>query len=73
MSEANPINAEVRAIWDQNAGFWDQHMGERNAFHKLLIEPVQLEFLELKGGEVILDAACGNGQFARAMADRALR
>ncbi len=70
MSEANSINAEVTAIWDQNAGFWDQHMGEGNAFHKRLIEPVQLEFLELKGGEVILDAACGNGQFARAMADR---
>ena len=70
MSNASSVNAEVQTIWDRNADFWDQQMGEGNAFHKLLIEPVQLEFLQLQGGEVILDAACGNGQFARAMADR---
>jgi 2-polyprenyl-3-methyl-5-hydroxy-6-metoxy-1,4-benzoquinol methylase len=70
VSEPNSKNAEVTAIWDQNADFWDEHMGEGNAFHKLLIEPVQLDFLQIQGGEVILDAACGNGQFARAMADR---
>ncbi len=63
------LNEEVRAIWDQNADFWDQRMGEGNVFHKLLIEPTQIEFLEITGGELILDAACGNGQFARKMAD----
>jgi len=55
------LNEEVRAIWDQNADFWDQRMGEGNVFHKLLIEPTQIEFLEITGGELILDAACGNG------------
>ncbi len=44
-------------------------MGEGNAFHKLLIEPAQVRLLGLKRGEVILDIACGNGQFARKMAD----
>jgi 2-polyprenyl-3-methyl-5-hydroxy-6-metoxy-1,4-benzoquinol methylase len=70
VNDSNRLNKEVTAIWNQNADFWDQHMGEGNAFHKLLIEPLQLEFLQIRGGEVILDAACGNGQFARAMADR---
>jgi 2-polyprenyl-3-methyl-5-hydroxy-6-metoxy-1,4-benzoquinol methylase len=44
-------------------------MGEGNNFHKSLIEPNQLRLLNIRGGEVVLDAACGNGQFARKLAD----
>jgi SAM-dependent methyltransferase len=44
-------------------------MGEGNDFHKLLIEPNQIELLNIKKGDVILDIACGNGQFARKMAE----
>jgi 2-polyprenyl-3-methyl-5-hydroxy-6-metoxy-1,4-benzoquinol methylase len=69
MTNSNPLNDEVRAIWDRNADFWDERMGEGNSFHNLLIEPAQLEFLNVAGGEVILDLACGNGQFARKLAD----
>jgi 2-polyprenyl-3-methyl-5-hydroxy-6-metoxy-1,4-benzoquinol methylase len=69
MADLDRLNEEVRAVWDQNADFWDQRMGEGNVFHKLLIEPTQIEFLEITGGELILDVACGNGQFARKMAD----
>lgn len=67
------LNDEVRSIWDHNADFWDERMGEGNQFHKLLIEPAQLELLELQGGELVLDLACGNGQFARTMADLGAR
>lgn len=63
------IEQEVVRIWDRNADFWDENMGEGNAFHKLLIEPSQLRLLDLEGGETILDVACGNGQFARKMAE----
>jgi 2-polyprenyl-3-methyl-5-hydroxy-6-metoxy-1,4-benzoquinol methylase len=63
------MNREVAKIWDQNAAFWDERMGEGNEFHKSLIEPAQLRLLELRGGETVLDVACGNGQFARKMAD----
>lgn len=63
------LKHEVTRIWDRNADFWDEKMGEGNAFHKLLIEPAQLRLLNLIGGEAILDIACGNGQFARKMAD----
>ncbi len=73
MTERNPLNDEVGAIWDRNADFWDERMGEGNRFHKLLIEPAQLKFLQIAEGEVILDVACGNGQFARKMAESGAR
>jgi 2-polyprenyl-3-methyl-5-hydroxy-6-metoxy-1,4-benzoquinol methylase len=63
------MNHDVARIWDQNAAFWDERMGEGNEFHKLLIEPAQLRLLGLRGGERVLDVACGNGQFARKMAE----
>ena len=60
---------EVKNIWNANAEFWDSKMGEGNDFHKKLIEPTQLKLLNIKAGEKILDIACGNGQFARKMAE----
>jgi 2-polyprenyl-3-methyl-5-hydroxy-6-metoxy-1,4-benzoquinol methylase len=62
-------NHEVKDIWNANAAFWDKRMGEGNDFHKMLIEPNQLELLDIKKGDVILDVACGNGQFARKMTE----
>jgi ubiquinone/menaquinone biosynthesis C-methylase UbiE len=62
-------NHEVRDIWNENAAFWDKRMGEGNDFHKLLIEPNQIELLNIKKGDLILDIACGNGQFARRMTE----
>ncbi len=61
---------EVKTIWNANADFWDKKMGEGNDFHKVLIEPNQLELLNIKKGDRILDIACGNGQFARKMAEQ---
>ena len=61
------LGEETVAIWDRNADFWDQRMGEGNAFHKLLIEPTQLDLLSLMPGERVVDIGCGNGQFARKM------
>ena len=58
----------IRDIWNENAEFWDERMGEGNYFHKTLIEPTQLKMLNIKPGQKILDIACGNGQFARKMA-----
>ena len=64
------LNDEVRNVWNTNAEFWDGRMGEGNAFHRTLIEPTQLRLLNLKSGQSILDVACGNGQFARKMAEQ---
>lgn len=63
------INQEVRDIWNTNAAFWDSRMGEGNDFHKILIEPNQLDLLDIKNDDRILDIACGNGQFARKMTE----
>jgi ubiquinone/menaquinone biosynthesis C-methylase UbiE len=63
------LNDQVKEIWDSNAEFWDGKTGEGNAFHKILIEPTQLKLLNIQAGNKILDVACGNGQFARKMAE----
>ena len=59
---------ELKEIWNANAAFWDNRMGEGNTYHLVLIEPNQLEMLDIKKGDKILEIACGNGQFARKMA-----
>lgn len=59
----------VKDVWNANAEFWDNRMGEGNFFHKMLVEPTQLKLLDIKPGQKILDIACGNGQFARKMSE----
>ena len=71
MSEAdfNDLHVQSRAAWDANAAFWDQRMGEGNEFHRKLVEPSMLALLEIESGHRVLEAACGNGQLARRMAE----
>ena len=69
MAEFQHLNREATRIWDANADFWNARMGEGNDFHKKLIEPSQLRLLSVAPGERVLDVACGNGQFARKLAE----
>jgi len=62
------LNKETRNIWNTNAEFWDARFGEGNDFQNLLIGPATERLLDLKPGELVLDAACGNGAFSRRMA-----
>ena len=65
---------DVARVWNANAAFWDQRMGqEGNDYQRLLVGPAQERLLKLKPGETVLDVACGNGLFSRRMADLGCR
>ena len=67
MSKIKPeeANEKARRIWDTNAAFWNQHMGEGNDFVDYLIWPATERLLDLKTNEEVLDIACGNGFSSR--------
>jgi len=67
-AQPTDLNEETRAIWDQNAAFWDDRMGDGNDFQRILIGPTSERLLNLQAGETVLEIACGNGVFARRMA-----
>jgi 2-polyprenyl-3-methyl-5-hydroxy-6-metoxy-1,4-benzoquinol methylase len=63
-------NAYVRNAWDTNAAFWDERMGEGNTFFHVLISPAVDELLQVAAGARVLELACGNGVYARHLAER---
>ena len=64
---------ENRRLWDVNARWWDDRIGDGNDFQTLLIEPATERLLDVLAGDTILDAACGAGRFARRMAELGAR
>ncbi len=64
---------ENRRIWDANARWWDDRIGDGNDFQTVLIEPATERLLDVVPGDTILDAACGAGRFARRMAQLGAR
>ncbi len=68
MSADKTNHREVQQIWEQNAAFWDEYMGEGGVLQRVLIGPTTERLLDLKPGERVLDIACGNGAFSRRMA-----
>lgn len=66
--DSQNLNQDVRRIWDRNAVFWDQKMGEGNQFQRLLVGPATERLLEVRPGMLILEVACGNGVMARRLA-----
>jgi ubiquinone/menaquinone biosynthesis C-methylase UbiE len=69
MAEHSPSNDDVRAAWDAMAVYWDEQMEAGNTWQQRGIEPTVERLLELLPGERVLEIACGNGEFARRMAD----
>jgi SAM-dependent methyltransferase len=59
---------ENRRIWNANARWWDDQIGDGNDFQTLLIEPATERLLNGSAADTILDVACGAGRFARRMA-----
>lgn len=60
---------ENRRIWNANARWWDDKIGDGNKFQTLLIEPATEGLLGISAGDWILDVACGAGRFTRRMAE----
>lgn len=70
-TDNSPSNVarQTRAIWERNSAYWDTQVGEGNAFHLELIRPAVEGLLAPRPGETVLDLACGNGVYARHLAD----
>ena len=64
---------QVHEAWEKKAAFWDEKMGEGNAFQRVLIGPASERLLRVRPGETLLDVACGNGVFSRRLAELGAR
>jgi SAM-dependent methyltransferase len=67
------LAAATARIWDRNAAFWDARMADGNDFHLLLVRPAAERLLALRHDERVLDLGCGNGLFARRLAELGAR
>lgn len=62
---------ESKALWNQNAEFWDHEMGdESNDFHREVVRPKVTELLNPDPADYILDIACGNGNYSSYLAEK---
>jgi len=68
-SEFPELAQENLEIWNANAPWWDDRIGDGNEFQTRLIEPPTERLLAICPGDHILDIACGAGRFARLMAN----
>lgn len=71
MSEPNTLADQVqetRDAWNQIAPVWDEYMGEGGSFQRHLVGPATERLLAVRSGQRVLDVACGNGLFARRLA-----
>jgi 2-polyprenyl-3-methyl-5-hydroxy-6-metoxy-1,4-benzoquinol methylase len=64
------MSKEDLKIWDTNAEFWDNKMGENsNRYHNQIVRPLTEKYLDITAGDFVLDIACGNGNFSKRMAE----
>ena len=63
---------ESKKIWEENAQFWDNAMGdESNEFHREVVRPKVTELLSPYPADYILDIACvANGNYSSYLAQR---
>lgn len=65
----NQIN-DSKERWEKNAEFWDDYMGnDSNSFHREIVRPDTEKLLSIKKEDLVLDIACGNGNFSKRLAE----
>ncbi len=62
------LESESQRIWNENAEWWDNRMGEGDKWHSELIRPAVERLLAIQPGERVIDLACGNGHLSRRLA-----
>ncbi|HET8910292.1 MAG TPA: methyltransferase domain-containing protein [Ktedonobacteraceae bacterium] len=72
-AQAEALRKEVKDIWERNAVFWDQRMGDGNVFQRELVGPGSEHLLGIREGELVLEFGCGNGVFSRRLAQLGAR
>src|SRR5215467_12695023 len=60
-SEFPELAGENLEIWNANAVWWDDRIGDGNDFQTHLIEPATERLLAISPGDHVLDIACGAG------------
>jgi len=53
--------------WEKVASWYEEHLGNEDTYHAKVILPNLTRILELSGNEKVLDLACGEGYFTRAL------
>lgn len=62
------LRKRTREIWERNAAYWDETIGDGDDLHRQLVLPAVEGLLRPAAEERMLDIACGNGALARHLA-----
>jgi 2-polyprenyl-3-methyl-5-hydroxy-6-metoxy-1,4-benzoquinol methylase len=62
------LESDLQAMWDRAADWWASHL-RKDKNRRLQVFPLALELLGPVRGRNVLDAGCGEGSFARLLAD----
>lgn len=68
MIEVSDLNQRVHDVWNANADWWDNQVGDIDIAHEHVVNPAMEKLLNIQQGERVLEIACGNGTFSRSLA-----
>ncbi len=55
----------TQTVWENIGVWWDDKVGDGDAFHRTFIFPIIKRLIEIEKGQKILDLGCGNGSLIR--------